>query len=342
MSCKDAEARQALTPNSGLSAYPYCVTHIYHDKAFTGYSLFGCAAAPGTDTVFYTPLSASEFTGGQPSLSVTRTSAGFIPSAPAATVTVVASSTGSASGSSSGSGGAPIGAIVGGAVGGVAILAAAVFAIVFCMRRKGKKDPDAAATAPGPNGPGPSPGAMPPMHQQQNGFYPPTASSYDGRSSMAKPGYDVSGAAYDANGSPISPPPQQPPSPTPYGVAATPNAMYHQQQQQQQQYPYGSEQQQPLLQPGQYPNSPTSAYSGAASSSLSAREAGNTSSFYAYGNLSPNHTGGTSSPPQQQPQMQTVPQHYPAAHELPPETRQHFTAELDATRKEEEPRELAG
>ena len=43
-----------LTPPSGFTDYPNCLTHVYQDAVATGYTLLGCGVAAGSDKIYVT------------------------------------------------------------------------------------------------------------------------------------------------------------------------------------------------------------------------------------------------------------------------------------------------
>lgn len=206
---------------------------------FTGFTLYGCGVAAGTDSVDYSAtLSASSASGSsltvsglQTSLDVaTTTLSNSARSSSAASDTSASSPTTSVLTSATKSGGSstPIGAIVGGAVGGVAVIALFALGLVFLLRRRRRssgQNGGPSAQQPPIDQPGGYP-AQPPsgpqaMQQyQQSSFQPPVdpatgyavaAHGMDNRSSIQKPGYNYNATQSMHDSSMASPPGSPPP-----------------------------------------------------------------------------------------------------------------------------------
>ncbi len=192
---------------SGSTQYPHCIQYTFPDAA--GYTLWDCAVARGTGTMFLSPTSSS----------TTSSTTSTTSSASSTTTIVVPTPTPSSSSTD-------VGAIVGGVVGGVAGIALIGLGIWFFMRRSNKKKAANglhAAAAPAPAGyqspPGGGPGgygaaaAAPAM---ANHWVPPQPPSTgyvhpkDQSASMIK-SFD---SAYNPSIAPLSsagsPPPQSP------------------------------------------------------------------------------------------------------------------------------------
>lgn len=251
--CYDRTDSSQYTSDNGLtlwcgqSSYPNCIKYLYHDSVFTGYTLYGCAVAKGTSTVYYKPTDSSSSTP-----ATTRTSSNSIRS----TSTSSSSSSGSgtvgfgggsgtsttdtagtlgtspAATSSAPSNPTPVGPIVGGVVGGVAVLGLIALGLFFLLRKK-KDNPAAVAPTPpavatAPTGPAPGPGAPPsgmydPNGPQmvQQGQYPVAGfAPYDPRASIAKLAH-AQQTVYDTTISPPGSPPPPPGSPAPTYQVAT-------------------------------------------------------------------------------------------------------------------------
>ncbi|KAJ2897487.1 uncharacterized protein MKZ38_004654 [Zalerion maritima] len=147
-----------LTMWCGFEDYPNCVTHVYQDDVFTGYTLFGCGRIEGSDDVWYLPTAAADVSSADSDSSGTYTSGSLFPTETDSDVDSESDSTddediGSDDGSSGGSNKkkSSTGGIVGGVVGGVAAAALAGFAVFwFIKKRKAKKDAEnAGATGAG-------------------------------------------------------------------------------------------------------------------------------------------------------------------------------------------------
>ena len=305
------------------------MTHVYYDKVFSGYTLLGCGATAGTDSVFYTPRSTfDDLTKSSRTISLPTTA----PIRPTTTVTDGAStSTAAPAPPASGGSSTNVGAIAGGVVGGLAGIVMIIGAIMFFVRRK------AAGKDAGPNATDVSPAAATGFNGGNDKLAPNTPGGYNGiPTASAAPlvpgagGYD--GGFYDNMR-------QQTPSPmAPYGAGAA--AAAYGMASPQQQHPHNSyyNPASPQQQMGQYPGSPTSAYDQQQQQQYQAYHpsgVSNTASGaggFLGAPIPPNHTGERSSTASSEPLLQPSPQRpVTVAHEMSSEPGRHFTAELDGT-----------
>ncbi|KAK1754697.1 hypothetical protein QBC47DRAFT_403108 [Echria macrotheca] len=237
--CYDMTESAKYTTNNGLSlwcgisSYPHCITHIYADSTgaasiISGYTLFGCAVAGGTDRVFFNAFTAESSSSARRSSSSSDAGTTTPASSSAKTTTTFTSTPTPAPAPSS----TNVGAIAGGVVGGVAALGLIILGIWYLIRqnKKDKNDPSASPSAAanvgpaggygGPGGPGAPPPQMmqntpPPAQGYYGGASPPTMAGFapvDPRNSMAKPQH-TSTIYESSNFSPPDspPPPQSPP-----------------------------------------------------------------------------------------------------------------------------------
>ncbi|ROW02850.1 hypothetical protein VSDG_01673 [Cytospora chrysosperma] len=246
--CLDSTDASLYTTDNGYTLwcgetqYPNCITHLYQDAVFTGFTLYGCAVAAGTDEVVYSATLSASSSSGESSSSASSLQTSLDAASTTTTSTRTSSSisdsfasspTSSASTPATKSQGSstPIGAIVGGVVGGVAVIALFALGLVFLLRKKRRAAggrPNAEQPPmdqPGGYPPQP-PQGQPPMQQyQQSSFQPPVdpatgyaagAHGLDNRSSIQKPGYNYNAtqSMHDSSmGSPPGSPPPQSQSP---------------------------------------------------------------------------------------------------------------------------------
>lgn len=226
------ELVQRLTgARSGESSYPNCIKHQFQDDSFSGYTLWGCAVAKGSDSVYYTATDSGSTTSDSTTAVTTSESTR---SSDRSSTTSSIDGGGNSDGDRDGDkdedddddddddSGVPVGPVVGGVIGGVAALGLIGLGAFILIRSTKKKNTQ---TTPPPNMPGSTPGQGPPPGPSDSGYPPQMAhQSYyapgvagftpvDQRNSMAKYGSHQPG--YDGANIPGSPTPTYQSGPTP-------------------------------------------------------------------------------------------------------------------------------
>ncbi|KAL2160641.1 hypothetical protein VTH06DRAFT_1329 [Thermothelomyces fergusii] len=229
--CYDSTESESYTTNDGRtlwcgrSEYPYCISYIYQDPWFSGYTALGCGATGGTTKVWYTAFDTSSSTSSSStseSSTTTSTSASTLSTSTSSDSSTSTSSSSSESSSPSSSStapvvppepdrGPPVGAIVGGVVGGLGAIALIVLGVWAVLRQRNKQKNLSAApaaggamypppAAPGAGGPpyqGPHMSQVPPQAYLATGGAAPGA-GFDPRASMAPSNVGTASAPYGA------------------------------------------------------------------------------------------------------------------------------------------------